>query len=292
MKIGLALGSGAARGFAHVGILKAFEEEGIKPYAITGSSMGALIGGVYASGYPIDKIEEFILNLDFGVFKNIIDFKLSRAGIVDGKKIEDFLESVVYEREISNLKTKYACVATDSLTGLEVIFNKGDLIKAIRASISFPGVFVPVYYEGMFLIDGGIKNPVPADILPEECDLKIAVDVGPFVVKDKLIKKYFKKNKAKRKKNINDSFNTLIKQIFKLNNDDAIKYPSILETLVQTIAIMQESIYEYKIKSQKNIIEVKPDLDNFKLTDFTKAKEIIEIGYKEGKRIIKESTHG
>lgn len=292
MKIGLALGSGAARGFAHVGILKAFEEEGIKPYAITGSSMGALIGGVYASGYPIEKIEEFILNLDFGVFKNIVDFKLSRAGIVDGKKIEDFLESVVYEREISNLKIKYACVATDSLTGLEVIFNTGDLIKAIRASISFPGVFIPVYYEGMFLIDGGIKNPVPADILPEECDLKIAVDVGPFVLKDKLIKKYFKNNKATHKKNINDSFNNLIKQIFKINNDNAIKYPSILETLVQTIAIMQESIYEYKIKSQKNIIEVKPELDDFKLTDFTKAKEIIEIGYKEGKRILKESTHG
>ncbi|UOD34514.1 patatin-like phospholipase family protein [Deferribacteraceae bacterium V6Fe1] len=292
MKIGLALGSGAARGLAHVGILKAFEEEGVKPYAITGSSMGALIGGIYASGYPIEKIEEFILNLDFGVFKNIVDFKLSKAGIVDGKKIEDFLESVINEREINNLKIKYACVATDSLTGLEVIFNKGDLIKAIRASISFPGVFIPVYYDGMFLIDGGVKNPVPADILPEECDVKIAVDVGPFVVKDKLIKKYFKNHQTKTKKNINESFNTLIKQIFNFNNDEEIKYPSMLETLVQTIAIMQESIYEHKIKFQKNVIEVKPDLDDYKLTDFTKAKEILEIGYKEGKKILREVNLG
>ncbi|MCB4204654.1 patatin-like phospholipase family protein [Deferribacterales bacterium Es71-Z0220] len=292
MKIGLALGSGAARGLAHVGILKAFEEEGVKPYAITGSSMGALIGGIYASGYPIEKIEEFILNLDFGVFKNIVDFKLSRAGIVDGKKIEDFLDSVVNEKEISNLKIKFACVATDSLTGLEVIFNKGDIIKAIRASISFPGVFIPVYYDGMFLIDGGIKNPVPVDLLPDECNIKIAVDVGPFVVKDKLIKKYFKNHQTKPQKSVNESFNTLIKQIFNFNNDDTIKYPSMLETLVQTIAIMQESIYEYKIKSQKNVIEVKPDLDDYKLTDFTKAKEILEIGYNEGKKILREVKLG
>jgi NTE family protein len=169
MKIGLALGSGAARGFAHVGILKAFEEVGLQPYAITGSSMGALIGGIYASGYPIKNIEDFILNLDFSVFKNFVDFKLSRAGIVDGKKIEDFLESIVENREISELKIKFACVATDSLTGLEVIFNKGDIIKAIRSSISFPGVFIPVYHEGMFLIDGGVKNPVPVDLLPSDC---------------------------------------------------------------------------------------------------------------------------
>ncbi|MBZ4642730.1 MAG: Patatin [Deferribacteraceae bacterium] len=292
MKIGLALGSGAARGFAHVGILKAFEEVGLQPYAITGSSMGALIGGIYASGYPIKNIEDFILNLDFSVFKNFVDFKLSRAGIVDGKKIEDFLESIVENREISELKIKFACVATDSLTGLEVIFNKGDIIKAIRSSISFPGVFIPVYHEGMFLIDGGVKNPVPVDLLPSDCDIKIAVNVGPFVIKDKLIKKYFINKQQSQKKNINESFNSMIKQLFKLNNSEEIKYPNMLETLVQTIAIMQESIYEYKIKGLKNIIEIKPDLDDYKLTDFTKAKEIVEIGYKEGIKIIKEAGLG
>jgi NTE family protein len=84
----------------------------------------------------------------------------------------------------------------------------------------------------------------------------------------------------------------MIKQLFKLNNSEEIKYPNMLETLVQTIAIMQESIYEYKIKGLKNIIEIKPDLDDYKLTDFTKAKEIVEIGYKEGIKIIKEAGLG
>ena len=288
MKIGLALGSGAARGFAHVGILKAFHEAGVKPYAITGSSMGALIGGIYASGYSIKKIEEFIKNLDFSVFKNFVDFKISKAGLVDGKKIEEFLESVIDIREMSKLETKFACVATDTLTGVEVIFDKGDLIKAIRASISFPGVFVPVYYEGMFLIDGGIKNPVPVDLLPKECDIKIAVDVGPFVVKDKLIKKYLTQKPVSHKNNIYDSFNKLVKHIFNINNNEKIKYPSLLETLVQTIAIMQQSIYEYKIKNIENVIEIRPDLDKYKLIDFNKAAEIMEIGYKEGKKIVKE----
>lgn len=288
MKIGLALGSGAARGFAHVGILKAFHEAGVKPYAITGSSMGALIGGIYASGYSIKKIEEFIKNLDFSVFKNFVDFKISKAGLVDGKKIEEFLESVIDIREMSKLETKFACVATDTLTGVEVIFDKGDLIKAIRASISFPGVFIPVYYEGMFLIDGGIKNPVPVDLLPKECDIKIAVDVGPFVVKDKLIKKYLTQKPVSHKNNIYDSFNKLVRHIFNINNNEKIKYPSLLETLVQTIAIMQQSIYEYKIKNIENVIEIRPDLDKYKLIDFNKAAEIMEIGYKEGKKIVKE----
>lgn len=288
MKIGLALGSGAARGFAHVGILKAFHEAGVKPYAITGSSMGALIGGIYASGYSIKKIEEFIKNLDFSVFKNFVDFKISKAGLVDGKKIEEFLESVIDIKEMSKLETKFACVATDTLTGVEVIFDKGDLIKAIRASISFPGVFIPVYYEGMFLIDGGIKNPVPVDLLPKECDIKIAVDVGPFVVKDKLIKKYLTQKPVSHKNNIYDSFNKLVKHIFNINNNEKIKYPSLLETLVQTIAIMQQSIYEYKIKNIENVIEIRPDLDKYKLIDFNKAAEIMEIGYKEGKKIVKE----
>jgi len=90
VKIGLALGSGAARGLAHIGILKAFEEAGIRPYAISGSSMGAFIGGLYASGYPVGKLEEFILGLDFSVFKNFVDFKLSKAGLVDGKKLKVF----------------------------------------------------------------------------------------------------------------------------------------------------------------------------------------------------------
>jgi NTE family protein len=288
LKIGLALGSGAARGFAHVGILKAFHEAGVKPYAITGSSMGALIGGIYASGYSIKKIEEFIKNLDFSVFKNFVDFKISKAGLVDGKKIEEFLESVIDIREMSKLETKFACVATDTLTGVEVIFDKGDLIKAIRASISFPGVFIPVYYEGMFLIDGGIKNPVPVDLLPKECDIKIAVDVGPFVVKDKLIKKYLTQKPVSHKNNIYDSFNKLVKHIFNINNNEKIKYPSLLETLVQTIAIMQQSIYEYKIKNIENVIEIRPDLDKYKLIDFNKAAEIMEIGYKEGKKIVKE----
>ena len=288
MKIGLALGSGAARGFAHVGILKAFHEAGVKPYAITGSSMGALIGGIYASGYSIKKIEEFIKNLDFSVFKNFVDFKISKAGLVDGKKIEEFLESVIDIKEMSKLETKFACVATDTLTGVEVIFDKGDLIKAIRASISFPGVFIPVYYEGMFLIDGGIKNPVPVDLLPKECDIKIAVDVGPFVVKDKLIKKYLTQKPVSHKNNIYDSFNKLVRHIFNINNNEKIKYPSLLETLVQTIAIMQQSIYEYKIKNIENVIEIRPDLDKYKLIDFNKAAEIMEIGYKEGKKIVKE----
>lgn len=293
MKIGIALGSGAARGLAHIGLLKAFEDRKIKPYAITGSSMGALIGGIYASGYPIDKIEEFYLQLDLSVFKRFIDIKVSSAGLIGGDKIEDLIASTIKQRNIEKLDVKFKCVATDLLTGLEIVFDKGDIVKAIRASISFPAVFVPVYYEKMFLVDGGIKNPVPVDILPEECDIKFAVNVGPSVIKEQLVQKYYLDNSFKKDKDTNslmEKFQSFINGYFKnLVLDDSIKYPNMLETIVQTIAILQENAYINKLKEAKgNVIEVSPDLSNFKLTDFTKAKEIINIGYLEGIKIIKE----
>ncbi len=293
MKIGLALGSGAARGLAHIGILKAFEDRKIKPYAITGSSMGALIGGIYASGYPIEKIAEFYMSLDLSVFKRFVDFKISSSGLIGGEKIEELIASITGKRDIEDLDIKFKCVATDLLTGLEIVFDKGDLVKAIRASISFPAIFVPVYYDKMFLVDGGIKNPVPVDILPDECDIKFAIHVGPSVIKDPLVKKYYAENSIKVEKNSNslsEKFYTFINSYLKnIILDDSIKYPNMLETIVQTIAILQENAYINKLKEANgNIVEITPELSNYKLTDFTKAKEIIEIGYIEGLKIIKE----
>lgn len=252
MKIGIALGSGAARGLAHIGLLKAFEDRKIKPYAITGSSMGALIGGIYASGYPIEKIAEFYLTLDFSIFKKFVDFKISSAGLLGGERIEEFIASIIGNKSFEDLEIKFKCVATDLLTGLEIIFDKGDLVKAIRASISFPAVFVPVYYDKMFLVDGGIKNPVPVDILPDECDIKFAVHVGPSVIKDPLVKKYYAENSIKIEKDqnsITEKFYSFISSYLKnVIIDDSVKYPNMLETIIQTISILQENAYISKIK--------------------------------------------
>ncbi|MCX8084816.1 MAG: patatin-like phospholipase family protein [Calditerrivibrio sp.] len=293
MKIGLALGSGAARGLAHIGLLKAFDEKGIRPYAITGSSMGALIGGLYAAGFPVVRMEEFANNLDYHIFKRFVDIKISSAGLIAGEKIERLLSMVLKKRRFEELDIPFKCVSTDLLTGIEVVFDQGDLIKAIRASISFPVVFVPVYYEKMFLVDGGIKNPVPVDLLPDECDVKFAVNVGPFVIKEQLVKKYYIKNDPSVE-NGNDSliekFYSIITEQFKeLLLDKNVKYPNILETVIQTIAILQQNAYNNKLKEVRGeVVEVMPDLDDFKLTDFKKGDEIIKIGYEAGCKILKD----
>lgn len=293
MKIGIALGSGTARGFAHVGVLKAFEEVGVKPYAISGSSMGALIGGVYASGYPLLKIEEFVRSMNFSIFRRLLDFKLSMKGLVNGSKIEEFLCSVIVSKKIENLDTIFCCVSTDLLTGREVVFSRGSLVNAIRASISFPGVFVPVYHEGMYLIDGGVRNPVPVDLLPDECDVKVAVDVGPSIVKGKLMDKYFKNHIHQGKKTLNDAFMKLIKNIFNQEeSSNDIEYPNILETLVQSAAIMQDTIYKSKVSNIKNLVEIKPKCDKYKLTDFSKAGELVDLGYDATIKVLKEMNIG
>ena len=293
MKVGIALGSGAARGLAHVGVLRALEEAGIRPYSISGSSMGALIGGVYASGYPLEKIEEFVRGMNFGLFRKLLDFKLSMKGLVDGSKIEEFLSAVLVKRKIEDFDTLFCCVSTDLLTGIEVVFNKGNIVNAIRASISFPGVFVPVYYEGMYLIDGGVTNPVPADLLPDECDLKIAVDVGPSVIKDRLMDKYFKNNLRHKKSTVNDAFSKLIKNIFSTEEPSSgVEFPSILEALVQSVAIMQDTIYKSRIEKVKNLVEIKPNFNNYKLTDFSKAGEIVDLGYNTTKNVLRELNLG
>ncbi|MEC9492970.1 patatin-like phospholipase family protein [Flexistipes sp.] len=292
MKIGLSLGSGAARGLSHIGLLKAFEEEEIVPYAISGSSMGALIGGAYAAGYDMATLDKKIRNLDWKIFTEFFDIKISRNGIVDGKKIEKFIYEFTGDIDISMLEVKFSCVATDVLTGREVVFNSGSLIKAIRASISFPGIFVPQYYEDHFLIDGGIRNPVPVDLLPGECDIKFAVDVGPFVEKEKFVTKIkngTKKRDEKKKEKFSFSLNNIIKDILSRNGDDEeVVYPNIFETLIQTVAIMQNSVFESKLKANSDCQIIRPQLNKFKLTDFTSAAEIIDIGYEEGKRMIKE----
>ncbi|BAI80726.1 patatin-like phospholipase family protein [Deferribacter desulfuricans SSM1] len=290
MKIGLALGSGAARGLAHIGVLKAFQEAEIPVYAISGSSMGAFIGGLYAAGYDVFQMEKLIYELDWKIFTEFFDLKITKSGLVDGKKIDRFIYEFIGDVKIENLDLKFCCVATDLFTGKEIIFNSGSLIKAIRASISFPGVFIPAYLDGMFLVDGGLKNPVPVNRLPEDCDVKIAVHVGPFAEKDDFINKYYSngENFVKDNNIFVNSINKLLKEILRINIDNGkVKYPNIFEILVQSIAIMQEATAEY-VMDDVDCIKVKPDLDGYKLTDFTKAKEIISIGYEEGYRLVNQ----
>ncbi|MGE5587190.1 MAG: patatin-like phospholipase family protein, partial [Clostridia bacterium] len=179
--IGLALGSGAARGLAHIGVLKVLEREGIPIKAISGASMGALVGGLYAAGMPLVEMEKYALAVTRRSVLAWIDPIPPKQGFIVGKRIQDLLRSFIGNVGFSELKIPLAVVAADVLTGEEVILRDGDVVDAIRASISIPVVFVPVQLGGRMLVDGGVVNPVPVDYIRalDKSAVSVAVSVLP-----------------------------------------------------------------------------------------------------------------
>ncbi|MBU5293334.1 patatin-like phospholipase family protein [Anaerosalibacter bizertensis] len=175
-KIGIALGSGSARGFAHIGVLKALEENNIFVDIVTGSSAGALVGGLYCSGIKPEMIKNLAIQIDKKLW---MDFTVSRRGILKGDKIEEILKLITGERNIEDLNKELGIVATDLQKGEGVIFTEGPLYSAIRSSISIPGVFEPVNYDNKVLVDGGVVDRVPISLTKDlGADIVIAVDVG------------------------------------------------------------------------------------------------------------------
>ena len=179
LKIGLALGSGAARGLAHIGVLKALIEEGISIDMIAGSSMGALVGACYARKGEIAGLEELVLKTDWKQLVRLADPNLALLfrGFIHGQKVKELLRAIIGDVEFKDLKIPLAIVATDINTGEELVIKEGSVIEAVRASISIPAIFMPVKFSAKggsasggkdrFLIDGGIVNPVPVSIVKD-----------------------------------------------------------------------------------------------------------------------------
>jgi len=165
-KIGLALGSGSARGLAHIGVIKALDEAGIRVDYIAGTSAGAVVGAVYASG-RINSLENVVLQLDWKKIVYFFDVVFPKSGLIDGNKITDFIRNHVDEKNIEDLPLPFCAVSTDLATGNEVAIQEGDLIEAVRASISIPGIFTPVKKNDITLVDGGLVNPVPVSVVRE-----------------------------------------------------------------------------------------------------------------------------
>lgn len=175
IKSGLALGSGGTRGFAHLGVLKAFEDEGIKFDYVAGTSAGSIAGALYAGGYTVTQMIEFISRLSIKDVKNSkIVFMPSSS-----KPIENVLKGFMGDIVFSDLKRKFACVTVDLITGKEVVLTKGSVARAVSASCSVPPFYRPVEYEDMHLIDGAFANPIPANVVRSMgADVVVSVEVN------------------------------------------------------------------------------------------------------------------
>lgn len=162
-KIGLALGSGSARGWSHIGVIRGLQEAEIAIDIVCGSSIGALVGGAYAAG-KLDEAEKLIRGLAWSDVLGFMEVPVPRSGLIDSGKIADYLREKLGDPNIEDLPIPYAAVATDLMSGQEVWIRKGSLIEAIRASLSMPGMFTPCFRDGKLLVDGGLINPVPVSL--------------------------------------------------------------------------------------------------------------------------------
>lgn len=264
-KVGIALGSGGAKGISHIGILEVLEKNNIKISEISGCSIGAIVGGVYAAGVSIERMKEIAFSIDLKKTLNLFDFtNPSTGGIVKGKIVEEFLENILPVKRFESLKIPFRCIATDIKSGKEVIFDKGDLIPAIRASISIPGFFMPYEYQGKLLVDGGVVNPVPVNLL-DKSDYKIAIVVQEY----KKIKKWSKRKmeiETKIKKFLNERFSPIIKYLpdYKKGN----KKSGMINILSSTIDIMTNEILEVNLNNYNVNLIIKPAVDNIAALGF------------------------
>lgn len=297
---GLALGSGSARGWAHIGVIRALAEAGIRVDYIAGASIGAVVGAVFASG-NINALEDVVLQLDWRQISYFLDVILPKSGLIDGKKISTFIRSHVKGINIEELPIPFCAISTDLATGDEAAIREGDIIEAVRASISVPGIFTPVKKDGAILVDGGLVNPVPVSTVRKMgADFVIAVDLNHGIVGKKGFRQTSvpgssvisleKENTQRMKKNkilevLNNKLASVdfsaLSQIRQWMGTGPL--PNIFEVLTSSINIMETQITVTKLKTDPPDLLIQPNLGHIKFLEFNRAKEAIAAGYNETK---------
>lgn len=273
--ISLVLSSGGARGLAHIGVIEELERQGFEIKSIAGTSMGALVGGVYATG-NMEEYKNWLSGLDkLDVFK-LVDFTLSTQGLVKGDKIFKAMKKMVPDTNIEDLAISYVAIATDIINHKEVVFNKGNLFEAIRASISIPTVFTPAKVNKISLVDGGILNPIPVNHVKRfNDDLLIIVNVNahtPCIKPASLIKT--------QKKNgflYNEKVKVFQEKLADLFPKDKERL-SYFNLISETISIMLNQISLLTIEKSKPDILINISKKSCGAYDYYKATEMIEIG--------------
>ncbi len=244
-KVALVLGGGGARGLSHIGILKVFEREDIKIDLVVGTSMGAVVAAAYCLGIRTAKMEKRATALSW---TDLVDPILPKLGIIEGVKMEKVIAELLENRTFLDLHTPLAVVTTDIEKGEEVVYTSGDLIKTVRASCSWPGIFNPIRLDGKLVVDGGVKNSVPVPIARQlNADFVIACDVGFCVTKDVEINQY-------------------------------------LRIILQSFQIMGAELNAYQSKEANIIIE--PDLGNLDQSAFDRSSEIIQKGQEAAEKAL------
>jgi NTE family protein len=289
-RIGLALGSGSARGLAHIGALRAIEEAGIKVDVIAGASMGALIGAVYAAGQMDGLAAEFV-DFDWKRIAALLDPVFPRSGLVDGVKIAGFVRARVASPRIEELPIPFRAVATDLLTGEEVVLGSGDVIEAVRASIAVPGIFTPVRSDHRILVDGGLVNPVPVSVARAMgAETVIAVDLNHDIVTSRAAR-----SGAANARSRSQVMNRLLRSLQSPDSRvlaqlatwlEKEPLPGIFDVLLASAYIMQARITQATLRQDRPEILIQPPLGSVRFMEFDRAEEIMDIGYRSARQAL------
>ncbi len=272
--VALVLSSGGARGFAHIGAIKVLEQQGYNITSVAGTSMGALIGGIYASG-QLPQFEEWVTTLNKMEVLRLTDLTISSRGFVKGKKIIEKMKEIVPDRDIENLRIPYCAVATNILKGTEKVFTSGKLFDAIRASISIPDFFHPCMIGEDYYVDGGLVNPVPINrVKRHENDILVVVAVEADIPPDRQETVVERQPDNKYLRRIMNIQAKLGGEIPKNKHEDF----GILSLSSRSIAIMLRQITSLTLANHQIDIMIQISREAFGVFDFYKAGEIIKGG--------------
>lgn len=296
--IGLALGSGAARGWAHIGILEVLEEEGIEAEIIAGTSIGAYVGAAYAANRLRD-LHDWVLTLRWHDVVRLMDVSLNGSGLIGVGQVMRKLEELGVSGPIEKLPMPFAAVATDYATGREAWFDEGDVIEAIRASVALPGIVNPNQIDGVWYVDGGLVNPVPVSTCRAMgADFIIAVNLNSDLLgaRNKPVKKegHATAFGEMLERSMSPLPGTLKESVVKTVNDyfaPKPHKPGYFEILTNSIDIMQDKITRSRLAGEPPHVLISPRLGQLGIFDFDEAEAAIEEGRRCARHALPEIHH-
>ncbi|MBN2098548.1 MAG: patatin-like phospholipase family protein [Dehalococcoidia bacterium] len=280
LRIGYALGGGGARGLSHIGVMKVLEEHGIYPNVIAGTSIGALVGALYASGLRAGDIER-ALRLDLRRLAMLADVTWSLSGLVKGNRVATALESFLGDLSFADLKIPFACVATDIIHGQEITIRSGPVITAVRASISVPGLFTPVKVRGRYLVDGGLVNMVPVSTCR---DMGAEYVVGINVIPDPagLIHE-----SEVHQDDDHEQDESARRSRSRKSTQAKSSAPNVVKVLIQSLYIPGYRIAMENLEAAD--LAISPEVGNIGFFQFDKEVEAIEAGERAARKALEEA---
>ncbi|MBV1873271.1 MAG: patatin-like phospholipase RssA [Gammaproteobacteria bacterium] len=298
-KIGLALGSGSARGWSHIGVIQELEKADIVPDIVCGSSIGSIVAAAYANN-RLQHLEQGIQQLSPWNMLKFFELSINTRGFIDNKRLNSFIEEYVCNADqlIENLPKKFSTVATELRTGREIWFEQGPIIDSIWASFALPGLFSPVNYRGKWLVDGGLVNPVPISLCRAlGADLVIAVNLNGDLVGHRSQMQNHSLEAAttdtpKTESTVMDALSLLVKKtsssLLSFDYENNTEAPSLLENMASSINITQDFITRSRMAGDPPDVMLSPRLANIGLLEFDRGHEAIEEGRNCVKRLLPE----